>query len=221
MSNTPAWSYSSLTAFETCGHRYYTTRVAKTIVEPMGEAAKHGDDVHKALEVSVLKQQPLPDKYKEWQPIAMKLMSAKGKRSAELKLAINKSFQPVSWFDKTAWCRGIVDIVVENNTKAWAGDYKTGKRKPDSTQLMLFAGLLFHHKPYLESITTSFIWLKDNKIDTDKFSRGEVGNIWQEFMPRVQRLELAYKNDKWVKKPSGLCNGWCPVKTCEFWKERK
>lgn len=214
--NIPAWSYSSLTAYETCPHRYHQTRVLKAVVEPQNEAAKHGDDVHKALETSVIKQEPLPAKYSEWQPIAMKVMNAKGKRSSELKLAINKSFQPVSWSDKTAWCRGIVDIVVENGNKAWAGDWKTGKRKPDSTQLMLFAGLLFHHKPYLEHVTTSFIWLKDNKLDTEKFERGEVGNIWQEFMPRVQRMEYSYNNDKWVKKPSGLCRGWCPVKSCEF-----
>ena len=218
----PAWSYSSLNNYETCPRKYYLTRVAKKIIEPQGEAAKYGDDVHKALELSVVNQQPLPDKYSTWQPIASKVMSAKGKRSAELKLAINKSFQPVSWFDKTAWCRGIVDIVVENNVKAWAGDWKTGKRKPESTQLMLFAGLLFHHKPYLEHVTTSFIWLKDSKIDTEKFDRGSIGNIWQEFMPRVQRMQASYENDKWVPKPSGLC-GWCPVgkDNCEFWRERR
>ena len=218
MSNTPAWSYSSLTAFETCSRRYYLTRVAKVVKEPQTEATLHGNEVHKAFEDSVVKQQPMPDKYKEWQPIALKLQTAKGKREAELKLAINKSFQPVSWFDKSAWCRGIVDVVVENGVKAWAGDYKTGKRKPESTQLMLFAALLMHHKPYLEKVTTSFVWLKDKKIDTERFERGSIGNIWQEFMPRVQRMEIAYEKDKWVPNPSGLCKNWCPVgkKNCDF-----
>jgi hypothetical protein len=214
--STPAWSFSSLTAFETCARRYYLTRVAKTVTEPQTEATTHGNEVHKAFEDAVLKQQPLPDKYVELQPIATKLCTAKGKREAELKLAIDKSFRPVKWFDKSAWCRGIVDLSIENGTKAVAIDYKTGKRKPDSTQLMLFAALLFHSKQYLQTITTSFVWFKDKKLDTEKYDREQIGSIWQEFMPRVQRMEHAYDKDKWVAQPSGLCRSWCPCTDCEF-----
>lgn len=223
MHNFPAWSYSSLTAFETCGRKYYLTRVAKTVVETQHETARHGEDVHRALEVAVKQQTPMPEKYKELQPIAMKLQAYPGKREAELKLAIDKSFKPVSWFDKQAWCRGIIDLNVEKGNKAVALDYKTGKRKPESTQLMLFAGLLMHHKPYLEQVTTGFVWLKDKKIDREDFTRDSIGIIWQEFMPRVERMELAYKKDQWVPRPSGLCNGWCPVgkANCEFWKEKR
>lgn len=216
MATMPAWSYSSLTAFETCPRRYHLTKVVKTVKEPPTEATTHGNDVHKAFEDAVIKQQPMPPKYDEWQPIVMRLQSAKGKREPELKLAINKSFQPVTWFDKTAWCRGIVDLSIENGDKALALDYKTGKRKPDSTQLQLFAALLFHHKPYLENITTSFVWLKEKKLDTERFERGQIGNIWQEFMPRVQRMETAFEKDKWIPQPSGLCRAWCPCTDCEF-----
>lgn len=205
-----------MTQFETCPRRYYLTKVAKTVKEPQTEATTHGNEVHKAFEDAVLKQQPMPPKYAEWQPIAMRLQAAKGKREPELKLAINKSFQPVKWFDKTAWCRGIVDLSIENGGKAVALDYKTGKRKPDSTQLQLFAALLFHHKPYLENITTSFVWLKEKKLDTERFERGQIGNIWQEFMPRVQRMEVAFEKDKWTPQPSGLCRSWCPCTGCEF-----
>jgi CRISPR/Cas system-associated exonuclease Cas4 (RecB family) len=214
----PAWSYSSLTAFETCPRRYYLTKVKREVVEPPTEATTWGNEVHKAFEDAVLKQQPLPPKMEEWQPIAMKLQSAKGKRSAELQLSITKSFTPTTWKAKDAWCRGIVDVVVENDTKALALDYKTGKRKPDSTQLMLFAALLMHNKQYLEAVTTGFVWLKEKAIDKAKYTRDDVGMIWQEFMPRVARMEKAYEQDKWVPKPSGLCAKWCPVsnKQCEF-----
>lgn len=223
MSDMPAWSYSSLTNFETCGRKYYLTKVAKTVVEPPFEAATHGVDVHKAFEDAVVKQQPLPEKYSEWQPIAFKLQTAKGQRHAELQLAINKAFHPVPWRAKDAWCRGIVDVVVENGNKALALDYKTGRRKPDSTQLMLFAALLLHHKLYVDIITTGFLWLKDRAIDQAKYGRDDLGLIWQEFMPRVQRMQAAFEKDKWVPRPSGLCNGWCPVgkSNCEFWRPKR
>lgn len=216
MHSMPAWSYSSLTAFETCQRRYYLTKVAKTVKEPPTEATTHGTDVHAAFENAVLKQQPLPDKYAEWQPIAVKLQSAKGKREPELQLAIDKSFRPVKWTDKTAWCRGIVDLNIENGDKALALDYKTGKRKPESTQLMLFAALLFHTKQYLQTITTGFVWLKDRRIDKETYEREQIGNIWQEFMPRVKRMETAFEKDKWIPQPSGLCRAWCPCTDCEF-----
>ena len=31
----------------------------------------------------------------------------------------------------------------------------------------------------------------------------------------------AFKTDTWQPRPSGLCNGWCPVKTCEFWQPKR
>jgi hypothetical protein len=45
-----------------------------------------------------------------------------------------------------------------------------------------------------------------------------VPKLWQEFAPRVQRLEEAHQQNKFPKKPSGLCNKWCPVphKLCEY-----
>ena len=163
-----------------------------------------------------MKQTPLPEKYGEWQGIAQRLMRVRGKREAELKIALNKSFQPTNWFGKDAWCRGIIDLNIEANTRAVALDYKTGKRKPESTQLQLFAALLMHAKPYLESVRTGFIWLKDKKLDTEKFERDQLGIIWQEFVPRVQRMETAYQKDKWQAQPSGLCRNWCPCVECEF-----
>lgn len=216
MNNMPAWSYSSLTAFETCPRRYYLTKVVKKVKEPQTEATTYGNDVHKAFEDSVAKKQPMPKKYDEWQGIALKLSTVAGKREPELKLALDKSFRPVTWFDKSAWCRGIVDLNIENGTKALALDYKTGKRKSESTQLQLFAALLMHTKPYLEQVTTGFVWLKEKKIDKEKFQRDQLGIIWQEFVPRVQRMEIAYQKDKWVAQPSGLCRAWCPCTECEF-----
>lgn len=216
MRRMPAWSFSSLSAFETCPRRYYVTKVTREVVEPPTEATTHGNEVHAAFEQAVLKQEPLPQKYEQWQPIVTKINTAAARREAELKLAINKSFQPVGWFDKSAWCRGVVDLNIENGDKAVALDYKTGKRKPESTQLQLFAALLFHTKQYLANITTAFVWLKDGKLDRESYSRDEIGSIWQEFMPRVQRMESAYEKDKWVPQPSGLCRSHCPVLKCEF-----
>ena len=99
-------------------------------------------------------------------------------------------------------------------------DYKTGKRKP-SEQLDLYAAYIFAHYPEVEDVKTIFVWLKEQKTDKKRFNRDELPIIWREFIPKVARLESAYNRDSWPAKPSGLCNGWCPVKTCQHYKERK
>jgi hypothetical protein len=97
--------------------------------------------------------------------------------------------------------------------------HNTGRPKADSDQLKLFAAFVFHTEPKIDKVSTAFVWLAHNKITKEKFTRADVSNIWQGFLPRVRRLEIAYENDKWEVKPSGLC-GWCPVgkANCTFWK---
>ena len=82
MANVVPWSYSSLTAFETCPKRFQLTRLLKKVVEPSSEAMTHGNEVHKALELATLGEKPLADKYKQYQPLVERLRAKPGKRSA-------------------------------------------------------------------------------------------------------------------------------------------
>lgn len=213
-----AWSYSALTAFETCPRRYQVTRVTKEVVEKQTEATIWGNRVHKALELFAEKGTPLPEELKEYERYVKKIHSYEGKRVTEQKMAIDKNFRPTTWMAKNVWCRGIIDIGVVGSDKAYLLDWKTGKRKPDSDQLKLFAALAFVHYPWIDKVVTGFIWLKEGKFDKETFTREQITEIWGEFLPRIKRLEQAYTDDKWLAKPSGLCKNWCPVgkKLCEF-----
>lgn len=97
--------------------------------------------------------------------------------------------------------------------------HNTGKVKTDGDQLKLFAAATFAQHPYLETVKTGYIWLAHDKVTTQEFKKDDVPGIWQEFLPRIQRMEKAQDDDKWLPNPSGLC-GWCPVgkERCEFWK---
>lgn len=211
MANAPAWSYTSLTAFETCPWRYYLTRVSKEVKEPASEAMLHGNQVHKALELRLKDKTPLPEAYAAYEGYCAKIEATPGRLFTETQVALNAKFEVTGWFDKDAWCRGVIDVGVVNGKKATALDWKTGKVKPDSAQMMLFAGLLFHSEPEVERVSTGFIWLAHEKLTQETYTRSQLPEIWQEFLPRVKRLENAYAADKWEKKPSGLCRAWCPV----------
>lgn len=213
----PAWSYSSLTAFELCPRKYYETRVAKTVKEPETEVLRWGNAVHKALEERLRDGKELPKDMAQWEPLAAKLEARTGEIKVEQQLCVNHILSPTDWFGKDAWCRGVVDFMLIDDKKILALDWKTGKPKTDHDQLKLFAALLFHHYPAVEKVVTGYVWLAHgNKITTETFTRASVSDIWGEYLPRVRRLEHAMANDKWIPKPSGICRGWCYCTGCEF-----
>jgi hypothetical protein len=214
----PAWSYSSLTAFENCPKRYNLVRMQKAVPDPPGKAALWGIEVHKHLELFVKDGKPLPDDIAHYAGIMSIVTSHKGEKYPEQQLAVSASFDVSGWWDKSTWCRGVIDLMLVNKDKATVLDWKTGKRKPDSAQLKLFAGLVFANYPEIDRVNTGFVWLLDGKLDTEAFTRNQIGEIWNSFLPRVRRMEIAYETDTWQAKPSGLCRAYCPVgkARCEF-----
>ena len=219
----PAWSFSSLSAFETCPRQYQVMRVLKAVKEPETEAQRWGNEVHKALELRVKDGTPLPDTMQKWEPLAARLCASKGEVFAEQKYALTRNLTPTEFFAPDCWHRGIIDVQVLYPQRAFLGDYKTGKVKTDYDQLTLSAASLMAAQPQVESVKVQYLWLAHNKVTSKDVKRDEVPVIWQDFHARVHRLQLSYEKDKWLPKPSGLCNGWCPVgrEHCQFWCPKK
>lgn len=218
MANVLPWSYSSLTAFETCPRRYQLTKVTKAIKEPQTEATVHGNEVHKALELHLNGSKPLPDKYNALRPMVERVRSQPGKRLVEYKFGLTEGYRPTDFFAKDVWFRGVIDVGVVGSKTGVLLDWKTGKPKADGDQLKLFAAAGFASFPYIEKFKTGYVWLAHSRLDTQEFTREDVPAIWQEFTPRVIRLVNALEKDKFLPKPSGLCRNWCPVpkSLCEF-----
>jgi hypothetical protein len=212
------WSYSSLTAFETCPRRFKLTRLDKTVTEPPSSAMMHGNEVHKALELGLNGTKGLPEKYIQWAPLVGRIRAEPGRRLVEFKFALTQAFRPTEFFAPDAWVRGVIDAGVVGTDSAVLLDWKTGKPKDDHDQLKLFAGVAFGTYTYVTTVKTGYVWLSSRTITTHKFSRDDVPAIWQEFAPRVQRLVRAAEKGDFPPKPSGLCRAWCPVpkNLCEF-----
>lgn len=213
------WSYSSLSAFETCPRRYHITRIAKLVKEPQTEATLWGNQVHKALEDAVAGTKGLAPNFTQYQPIVDRVRATGGKKFTEQKFGLTKTFKPTGFFNGDVWLRGVLDLTIVTPKVGIVLDYKTGKVKTDGDQLKLFAAASFAQHPYLEKVKTGYLWLANDKVTTKDFSKEDVPAIWQEFLPRIQRMEKAQASDNWLPNPSGLC-GWCPVgkANCEFWR---
>ncbi len=221
-SKVPPVSFSSLTKFETCAFQYYQTKVLGRFVDQGNAATIWGHEVHTAFELRIKDGTAFPSWGTKWEPLAGQIDRHRDRGATVLteeKLCITRDFQPTAWDGPDAWARGILDLMVIDGTTCVSADWKTGKIKP-SKQLEMSAGIIFCHYPEVEVIKTAFFWLKHDKVTRDEYTRADIPAIWNDFLPRVRRLELAYEKDKWPEKPSGLCKQWCPVKDCKFYKEK-
>lgn len=216
-----AWSYSALTAWENCPKQYWHLRLRKDIKEAPSPAMTYGLYVHKALEDRIKKKKPLPQDLAQHEPLMKRIASASGKKTAEMSLTFNENFELTELFGRDAWLRAKLDIVFERGNSMAVWDYKTGKRKPDNEQLKLFAACVFAAFPHIEKVQTKFLWLPSKEVDTENFTRADEAGIWQDFMPRVERMRESWSTEYFPDRSSGLCRGWCPVKDCEHWEPKQ
>lgn len=216
------WSFSSMNVYYTCPRQYDLQYNKKVIPYQETEATLYGSRVHLALEEYGRDGKPVPGDCKPFTKYVDKILKLDGTPFFERQFALTRNLEPCGFDDKDAWCRGIVDIGVVGAGRALAADYKTGKIRPDSDQLKLFAGFIMQHEP-VDKVRTSYLWLKHDSMTTESYNREDLPGIWQHFIAKANKLERSYEKDKWVPKPSGLCRGWCGAGRdhCEFWSPKR
>lgn len=217
-----AWSYTALSDFINCPKQYYEKRVAKSVTEPESPEMAYGTYVHKQFE---LRQdpgrQPLPPDLAQHEEFMQRLERLKGSSYTEKKIALNRAAQPCTFFDKQVWWRGVIDHHVVHEKVVTITDYKTGKVKQDFKQLKLFALWVFAQYPTVTVVNVQFYWTQTRSTTGAQYSRDQIRELWSDFIPHLKQYKQAFRTDTWQPRPSGLCNGWCPVTTCQFWKPKK
>jgi hypothetical protein len=224
------WSPSAISSVHNCPRQHHEVKVLKRVKEEPKDANEWGIRVHKNLEDACAQRAKLPEDVKYLQPFVDMVAewrrgierSKTGFLGLEYKMAINKNLEPVNFFAADVWGRLVSDAiyVMPSGDKAIILDWKTGKRKP-SSQMLYNALLAFCHFPSVNFIRTNFVWLKENTQDPAVFARADLPALWQKAMEELKVYRDVFVNETWIPRESGLCNGWCPVKTCEYWKPGK
>jgi hypothetical protein len=217
-----AWSYSSIKTFEQCPKKYFHLKIAKDVQDNPGTAAIYGTAVHAAAEEYVRDGTPIPEKFAYMRPIVERLEKLPGEKHCELELAVRKDLSPCGFSDPDAWWRGIIDLIVINDNRAWMVDYKTGKsaRYADTKQLDLMAGAVFAHFPNVLAIKSSLMFVVSGELIAKKHVLTERDQYMSVFNEQVENLEASLENGVWNPKSGPLC-GWCPVTSCAHWKPRR
>lgn len=222
MANFLAWSYSRLRTFLNCPKQLWHTAVAPKwhadrVPYQANEFQAAGNAVDAALTARVQSGTPLAPQYQQYERMAAVLASAPGAKLSQLELALDQSFQPCGSKDwDRCWVRTKIDYANIQGPWALFLDYKNGKVSIDEKQLKLYAATGFHTFPELEVIDTSYGWLQHGFTTDRTYRRSELGALWQEFLPDVERMNVCYTNNTWPATPEHKIMGapvcrWCPV----------
>lgn len=226
MSKLEAFSYSRLTAYETCPRKFYKLSVAKTIKEPPNEHTDYGTQVHEAFRDFFKKGKALPLHLRQHAAFLNTIKKAPGEFIVEQQIAINPNYEATGWFDKDVYCRVISDLTILNAPNAAMFDWKTGKMYDDFTQLRLAGAVIFLLAPEIERITLSYVWLKERAVTRyegpyGKFmAREEMPTLWADLSPRIQKYQNAHALQAWEPRSGTHCK-WCPDVSCPFNQKRK
>jgi len=216
-------SFSRLSTFEQCPAQFDYLYVSKRVQSTSNEAADYGDRVHKLLEAygrcatdderalmrgtaSLEGKQTLDS----WAGMVDKILARSGDKLFEHQMAVNADLRPTGWFDKDVWIRSIADVLVIDGSTAYCLDYKTGKVKDNPTQLQLFAAMVMWHYPEVQTVKTSFIWLRFNELTNVTYERRFLAPLWNALSPRFYAVQETIDLGVFKTKPSGLCP-WCPA----------
>jgi hypothetical protein len=212
------WSHTSLTQFRNCPKAYFHKYVAKDLPFVQTPEMLRGIAVHEAFEARLGKRMPFPADM-PYEKYAVALLARGGIAGVEMKLAVSKVRHgaATSYFGDP-WGRGKADVVVVKGQKASIIDWKTGKVREDPSELETFAYLLKALLPGLEQITGAYVWLKEDRVgDVHKL---DPQKAYKAIVVTVAAIEDCEERGVWEPTPSGLCP-WCPVTTCQHWREKK
>jgi CRISPR/Cas system-associated exonuclease Cas4 (RecB family) len=214
------WSYSSLKDYVNCPRQYKEVKVLKRFTKEPTQQMLYGTEVHKACEDYVGEGKPLAKNYERFKPVLDALKEIPGIRYPEQEMALGIDKQPCKFADDNRWVRGIVDLLIVDEDYAFIVDYKTGSNKyPDPKQLKLMALMTFAHFPEVQHIKAGLLFVMHDSFMTEEYKRSDIDKLWNSFHGDLERLKFSYESDAWMPNPTPLC-GWCPVKECEYHKER-
>ncbi len=224
-----AWSHSALESYENCPRQYHATKVEEGCKQryPFVDTKEvvWGRDVHKHFENFLLHGALLPADLDMHREFLQDFKDQPGELAGEERIALDVHLKECAYFSKTqqVWYRGQVDARKRDRAHGFAHilDHKTGKVKNDYMQLKGFAMWEFLTQPDIHTVKAEYYWTQIRGTNGETYHREQLPEMLKFFTQKLHRFADAFLTDTWHPKQSGLCRGWCPVKDCEFWQEKR
>tara|TARA_Y100001937_G_scaffold29619_1_gene42664 strand:- start:445 stop:1113 length:669 start_codon:yes stop_codon:yes gene_type:complete len=210
------WSFSRIKSFEQCPKQFYHLKIAKDYEEEQTSAMTYGTELHAVAENYVQHGEDIPRRFGFMKPVLDSLKNKKGKKYCEVRMGLTQNLSPCSFTSKQVWWRGIADLIIIDDTKAWVIDYKSSKsaKYADKGQLELMALSVFSYMPKIDTINAGLLFVVCKQLVKQVYTRSGSNELWDKWISNYKKMETAYNKDVWNARPSGLCRRHCPVIEC-------
>ena len=202
-----AWSPSRYFVYVLCALQAKYKFIDR-ILEPEREPLRRGKKIHKeAEEFSLGRIKKLPKSLELLDVEFKDLRKRKRTLQVEKQLAVDKSWNPVNWFAKDAWLRGVLDCMYVDGDTLYIIDYKTGKiRLEQMQQLEIYAILGFIFGPaHITKVVCEFWYLDQGEVKEFEATRKEALKLRKKW---VQRTKKMLADTTFKPTPNDKC-GWC------------
>lgn len=211
-----ALSHSKLNTFKQCPRKFRLQYIDKAQEFEYVEspAAARGTKLHAQLEEWVLAkinetpEVKLSPECESVLPIINNLVNNYEKVYPEQKVSINEDHKEVSWFDRSTYYRGIIDLMVINDDEAIVIDYKSGKvRDYDGFggQLHLMAMIVFSIRPEINKVTTAYLFLDHKHTIKLDFTRDDMSALMKYYK---KQFDLVNAETEFKPTVNRYCH-WC------------
>ena len=214
----PSWSFSGMKNFEQCPRQYHELKVLKNYPQEETEAQLYGTLFHEAAEYYIRDGTPLPPHFNYVKSTLDNLCSFQGEKLCEYKMALTENLEPCEFDAPNVWWRGVADLIIVNRDTSSAKivDYKTGKsaKYADTGQLELMTLALFKYFPEIKKVKAGLLFVVSKDFVKANYDRTQEAALWAKWLRSYERMKLAYHNNVWNPKTSGLCKKHCAVLSC-------
>jgi len=208
------WSWSALESFELCPENYYRTRVLKDVDDAARPGLAPGQEMHKAIETYVKTGKALPLGLRKFETIINKVAPQALDIITEGRGGLTSDLHPTDFFGADVSCRMVLDFLAEYEDSSILLDWKSSSQPRESIdQLRLYCLFSLQKYPHHKKAHAGFVYSNfPNRLLT--VHRHEAMVIAEDFRPRVEKFDLAYKEGHWPRRPSWKCKAYCPVLDC-------
>lgn len=219
------FSHSQDDKFRTCPWSWKRVYMDKDVPRGESEASLWGVHVHEAVEAFAKTGTPLPvnvtQAYGSQLQHLIPFFMQQPTVLVEPHLGITEQGEAVDPEHESCWAHGFIDIVAVNGAQAWIADWKTGKSAYPSDQLKLYAAMVFAAHQNVMTITVGYVRLQHNRVDSMTYQRAQVEELLLPYRQSYARRLSAIASNNFPMLSNPLCRGWCDVKECPKYTEKR
>ena len=224
------WAFTKLNAFETCPRKASAQYISRETPYESTPEREWGNYVHDSISEYIRSGTRLPGDLGFLERHVPVLGPQTRELRSEAQLAMDVNGISVPYGSRDCYFRGKLDVLnidqTDMGTVGYVFDWKTGKLWDDHDELECHAALASLAYPEVVQWFGCYVQIpKPTKMVPEPNVRlGELHTLkaeWHKIYNRVHKVEMDLKEGYGdTPRPNALC-GWCSLRHCQFWKERK